>query len=556
VNELKIAIIADTHIRPKADDGQFAFPSDHLHNDRAKEAVDAINAGEPELIIHMGDVVHPLPHQESHEDALNVAAAIFSDFQNELYVLPGNHDIGDKSNTSNAPASKNESRTSFQNQWGELYQIIEKDDVLLILLDSVLLCSNKEDTQRAWLKEKISSSDKRIFIFSHFPPFLFSENEAEHYDNYDIKSRRWFLDLLKGSKVEAVFSAHVHRFFYNRFHNIDFYTVPGTSFVRPEYAGLRTVPPADSEQGRNDVEQLGVTFLTINDKTHFLDIQKIYSDFGESARAQKNNLGLWIHRKLGAAMDIEYSDLDLLKRKSARYDHALIHILDLGISRIRVPLSDLKDAAVLDRIHWLKRHGIELTIYSAGRPSSEDLKVYRLLGFEADWEWVLRESDYEQFREIMYKWSGPKGILSRIGKSIRKSDSYHSHFPRIGFEAEDNALFDLAIDNDSLKGVAYRINDSLKIDEEMSLIAENALTHELNIHCHIEIPYHSEAKPQTDDSLVNAKCLEVTSIIKKYPDVCFYIDLLQDKDRGYWCRHGLVDRNDKPRMAYGIVKGG
>jgi len=556
MKELKIAIIADTHIRPKADDGQFAFPSDHLHNDRASDAVKAINDAQADFIIHMGDVVHPLPHQESHADALHVASTIFSDFQAPLHIIPGNHDIGDKSNTANAPESRADSRSSFTNQWGELCQTIEKDNSLFILIDSVLLCSSEGTSHRKWLEEKITQSDKRIFIFTHFPPFLFIDGEDEHYDNYSLESRRWFLNLIKGSNVEAIFSAHVHRFFYNRFENIDLYTVPATSFVRPEYAGLRTVAPSDSENGRNDIEQLGITFLTINDKSHTIEIQKIYSDFGLSERSKKSNLGLWLHRKLGATMDIEYSDLDLLHRKSARYDHALIHIMNLGVSRIRIPLFDLKDQVVLDRVHWLQRQGIDLTVFSSGPPSVSDIKIYKLLGFEADWEWILKESEYATFRKVMKNWNGPKGILSRIGKSIRKSDNYHSHFPRIGFEAEDNALFELAIGNDSLKGVAYRINDSLNIEEEFSIIAENALAHELDIHCHVELPYHSEAKAQTDDSLVNARCLEINSIVKKHPQVTFYIDLLQDKDRGYWCRHGLVDRNDKPRMAYGIIKGG
>lgn len=555
MTELKIAIIADTHIRPKKDDGQFAFPSDHLHNDRAKKAVSAIKDREVDLVIHMGDVVHPLPHQESHSDALEVANRIFSEFEKPFYILPGNHDIGDKSNTANAPVSVDESRKFFKKHWGPLYQVIEKDGILIILLDSILLCSKNENEQRAWLDETISQSEKRIFIFSHFPPFLIDEGEAEHYDNYDLETRGWFLDLIKASKVEAVFSAHVHRFFYNRIHNIDFYTVPATSFIRPEYAGLRTVAPSDSENGRNDIEQLGVSYLRIDDSSHRIDIQKIYSDFNEIPSVDKENLGLWLHRKLGARMDIEYSDLDLLKRKSARYDHALIHILDLGMGRIRIPLMDLEDKAVLDRVHWLHRHNIALTVYSPGIPRLSDIKVYNLLNIEADWEWVLKENDYEEFKDRMSTWKGPRGIVSRIGKSIRSKESYHSHFPRIGFEAEDNNIFPLALDVEPVAGAAFRLNDKLSIEEEVSLIIENTLGLDLKIHCHVEIPFHSEAKAQTDDSLVNAKCLEIQKVIKKYPDLTFYIDLLQDKDRGYWCRNGLVDRNDKPRMAYGIVKG-
>ena len=56
-----LALVTDTHVRVNYDDGQQAFPSDAHHNDRNLVVADVIRKMAPDLIIHLGDVVHPIP---------------------------------------------------------------------------------------------------------------------------------------------------------------------------------------------------------------------------------------------------------------------------------------------------------------------------------------------------------------------------------------------------------------------------------------------------------------------------------------------------------------
>jgi len=248
--KIKIAIFGDTHIRLLNEKSSFPFKSDFKHNDRAKKAVEIINTQNVDFTIHMGDVVHPIPVDEKHIPALDEAKSIFQKLNNPLYVVPGNHDIGDKKNTKNAPAFSEKSRAVFEKYWNKSYFNFNHEGINFIILDAVALTFDN-DASREQLEffESCLNENKqnRSFLFLHFPPFLLHIEEEEHYDNLPITQRLQLLALIEKYSVEAIFSGHVHRFFYNKIADTNLYTLPSTSFVRPEYANLRLVKPTDNE---------------------------------------------------------------------------------------------------------------------------------------------------------------------------------------------------------------------------------------------------------------------------------------------------------------------
>jgi hypothetical protein len=75
------------------------------------------------------------------------------------------------------------------------------------------------------------------------------------------------LELIKRYSIEAVFSGHVHHFFYNRHHASLLYVLPPTSFIRQDYSELFPIEPA-SEYGRDDVGKYGVTFVDVFERGH------------------------------------------------------------------------------------------------------------------------------------------------------------------------------------------------------------------------------------------------------------------------------------------------
>ena len=57
----KFGIITDTHIRSPEGDQSSPYPVNEKANDRARYAVQLLADQNPDFVIHLGDMVHPLP---------------------------------------------------------------------------------------------------------------------------------------------------------------------------------------------------------------------------------------------------------------------------------------------------------------------------------------------------------------------------------------------------------------------------------------------------------------------------------------------------------------
>ena len=88
----RYAIISDTHIRPY-EESSSPWKTNLLTNDRARWVAHAINAHKPDFVIHLGDIVHPVPHLPTYEAASKVAREIMEGLESPCYFVPGNHDV-------------------------------------------------------------------------------------------------------------------------------------------------------------------------------------------------------------------------------------------------------------------------------------------------------------------------------------------------------------------------------------------------------------------------------------------------------------------------------
>ena len=66
-------IITDTHIRAPGGDLSTVFPVNTKANNRARHAVNLLGKEEHDFVIHLGDVVHPLPNMNSYFPAVQEA---------------------------------------------------------------------------------------------------------------------------------------------------------------------------------------------------------------------------------------------------------------------------------------------------------------------------------------------------------------------------------------------------------------------------------------------------------------------------------------------------
>ena len=70
----------------------------------------------------------------------------------------------------------------------------------------------------------------------------------------------------------------------------------------------------------------------------------------------------------------------------------------------------------------------------------------------------------------------------------------------------------------------------------------------------IELPRAGEAATFDDDEAVAGRLAEAFVAARAFPGVRAIVDGLIDHDRGYFPRHGIVDRRGAPRAAYRVLK--
>lgn len=91
-------VVADTHVNESDNVSSSPFETNHLANERARFVFEDIAQMEPQpkFVIHLGDIVHPMPALPSFMQAVDQFKQISSQLRCPLHVLPGNHDVGDK----------------------------------------------------------------------------------------------------------------------------------------------------------------------------------------------------------------------------------------------------------------------------------------------------------------------------------------------------------------------------------------------------------------------------------------------------------------------------
>ena len=294
----KFGIITDTHIRsPKGDDSS-PYAVNEKANDRARYAVQLLAGQNPDFVIHLGDMVHPLPHMAAYADAAREAKKIFSPLMPNLKFVPGNHDIGDKPSLVSpaGPADKN-SLNVYRQHFGEDYYSFEFKNIQFIVMNSSLVNNSKEEQlQKKWLETKLATTkNNRTFLFSHYPPFISEPSEDSHYDNYSEPGRKWLLGLAKKYNIEAIFSGHVHHFFLNRLGKTKLYCHPATSFTRQDYSAMFP-GQVEVDYGRDDKGKYGVSIVTVGQDSHKFHFIQTNGNMRKKVTKRRSNYPLrrWI----------------------------------------------------------------------------------------------------------------------------------------------------------------------------------------------------------------------------------------------------------------------
>jgi len=582
-----IGVITDTHINQGEDDCNSPFAANRLANRRMRQVIHELNNRDLAFVVNIGDLVHPVP---AIPHLYTEAAARFhegcAELKHQLYLTPGNHDVGDKPNDW-APAAgiQEDYLRLWDENFGPQYQSFNYGDQHFIIINAQIINSGfaAEEEQRQWLEADLAANtEKRIFLFSHYPPYFSKPDEEENYDNIGEPGRSWLLGLLEEFGVEALFIGHVHNFWFYRYAQTDCYLLPSTCFVRLDYSEMYRVPPTDAFQfGRNDMPKLGYFIVHMHENGHVCDIIRsngVEAELGAPTPAIPETVEP-VHPRLNRVGDFGFDmrqnwmeiieipptgGLDEFDRKEVRNDYPLMALWEMGVRRIRVPMRDLLIPDNVERMRMLKAHGHDFTLFTFGDPlphhrkliaENQDIFTAWEIGINAE----VLERVITGIGDVARSVDLPVYLsrLRSIDETRSEAGKYY-HAINQGFFAADKdemvALMACPELKDTLDGFVFRMTLDMSPWETAS--QANAITTELGVRASVHLRM-TGANPATEtadeQSLVN-RMAEAMMAAAAFDRVTIYADTLADNDRGYFPRLGVLDRMFNPRAGCHLVR--
>ena len=582
-------VITDTHLNEDEDKCSSPFDVNRRANRRMRHVVRSLNQRELAFVVNVGDLIHPVP---ALKDRYAKAAANFheqvAELRHTLYLTPGNHDIGDKPNNW-APAAGicDDYIGLWHEHFGTDFQSFDHDGDRFVIINAQIINSglDQEKEQASWLETELASADgKRIFLFSHYPPYFTRINEIENYDNIGEPGRTWMLDLLAKYRVEALLIGHVHNFWYNRHGHTDCYLLASTSFVRQDYSEMYRIRPGDDDEaGRNDRAKLGYAVVHVYDNGHTIEFVRTYGEemaetgASDSAPAYvphrlhpltnvKTSFGFDMRQNWMEMVEIPPTGgLDEFDRKEVRNDYPLMALWEMGVRKLRVPVRDLLVTENRVRMRMLTRHGHEFTLFSFGAPSAlEQVLISNNQDIFTAWEIAVNWNVFAQEALAIGDFSRSLDVpvyLSRLRSSDElreEAAGRYYHVINQGFLAADEeqmqGILDMPELKDAIAGFVFRVTaekDPLDAVCEAHEIAERL---GVMASVHIRMCGSNPAIAQEDDDWVCARMAESVLAASVYPHVSVFADTMVDNDRGYFVRNGVLDRLCNPRPAFHVVR--
>lgn len=173
-------------------------------------AIADANRLKPAFVVITGDVVNKNDDPAQLAEFKRICATL--DRPIPLYLVPGNHDVGQTPTT--------QSIAAYRQAHGPDYYAFDFQGCHFITLDSTVFqtptqAHQQMQEQLVWLKADLAAQAKRkpqhIIVFTHHPLFVDQPNEPDSYHNIPLERRQMLLDLFHHYDVQWVFAGHLHR---------------------------------------------------------------------------------------------------------------------------------------------------------------------------------------------------------------------------------------------------------------------------------------------------------------------------------------------------------
>lgn len=559
------------------------YPCNALANARTRHVIAELNHAKPEFVVHLGDMINPVPELPTYEDAANNFKSLVEELEAPLYLVPGNHDVGDKP-VSWMPAGRvsDEYLALYKSHFGSDYYSFDFKDFHFVIINAQLFNSglSEEKTQKEWLVADFEkNTHKRTFIGIHYPPYVSNIDENGSYDNIDEPGRSWLISLLEKYSPEAMFCGHVHNFWYDLVHKTEMYLLPSTAFVRHDYSEFYKIEPGD-QQGRNDEPKLGYFLVRVYETGHVIENIRTYGKelhpgqtLSEPSLSQKKSqskessvvhVGLDMRQPWAEELEIAPSGgVDEFERKLARNDYPILALWEMGIRRMRIPIQDILNTKIRRRMQILHQAGHIFQVYSYGLPRqnaidclAENARLVSELEIVINWENI--SETLPEIVALKVK-TCSKIILSRVN---RKATGKHqggkfNHMISHGFTlAEANELNDFFSDNPQTKAIDGIVFTIPRDQEKLAAVIEAEKIGKLlnkEVCLYIKSTSSSPADVFFDDQANAELMLEAVFSSAGANNINIILDTFADTDRGYFSRSGLVDRRYNPKLGSRVL---
>jgi len=222
----QFALLGDSHLN-LTKTGDEANYTAHF-----EKVIKQVNDARVDFVLIAGDLT-----QSGKPEEFSQFKTEISKFRFPVWVVPGNHDIGNKfSNPDKGEHVTLARMEMYRKHMGPTWFSADCAGVHIVCINSSILGSGFELERQMWAfieKELTTSTVKPTILLMHYPLFLKEPDEPGNYWNVEPEPRARLFGLLKKSNVKMVLSAHLHKPLVNNRNGIQFVTTAATSFGIP-----------------------------------------------------------------------------------------------------------------------------------------------------------------------------------------------------------------------------------------------------------------------------------------------------------------------------------
>ena len=484
-------------------------------------------------------------------------------FSMPYYLVPGNHDIGEKifpalPNLDEQITITKRNVGLYEQHFGRQRFSFRHQDCLFIVINSMLINSGLEEEQEQWnwLEQTLQNhAGDRVFVFSHYPLYLSAKDEPAHYDNVDEPGRSRMLDLLQQFNVEGFYAGHVHNFFYNYLDGMHQFVLPSTSINRHDYLEFFRTAPA-REMGRYDTAKTGFFWVDVFPDGHVPHLVRTNGEHRHMTHSWRNRGGsLTVDLRMPWCDEADISTpwgVEIFERKLARNDYPLSALWEMGIRNFRISISDIMDARVSKRVAELIGLGHKFTVVMFGLPNEDrcaalashgsGIKAIEVVALFNEWQGLIEP--LTKLREQ----SGYQIYLNPVRPEVQGWTTHHGLHTDLAEEI--NWVLGLPDLNRAVDGFVFGVRQDVRPYDGFEAAGRSLSGTDYQFILHVPcVGFDRTSAPTDDASRMHelTRVAEAALLARANPGVSVVIDNLVKLDRGYFNCRGLVDRLYNPQ---------